>query len=85
MVDGWELDSHKTNELSALVNDGLGVAGKTVLVYDGDNKNIELAARNNPHLRAVRALQLHPYHVLDCETILISKAAAEQIGEVLSR
>lgn len=85
VVESLALDSHKTGELEALVRKGLGLGGKTLLVYDGENQNLELAARNHPAIGTIRALQLHPYHVLNFETLVLSKAAAEQLGEVLVR
>ncbi|UCF68421.1 MAG: 50S ribosomal protein L4 [Acidobacteriota bacterium] len=85
VIDELQLDTPKTKALAGFVRDGLGLKGKTLLVYDGENGNLELASRNHPALAAVRALQLHAFHVLDCETLVMSRAAAEQLGEVLSR
>lgn len=85
VVDALQLPDHKTRTLVGAVREGLKLTGKTLLVYDGENNNLELAARNNPRLASVRALQLHAYHVLDCETVVLTRAAAEQLGEVLSR
>lgn len=84
VVDELLLKEPKTKQLAGLIA-GLKIDGKTLLVFDGDDRNMELAARNHPTLAAVRDLQLHAYHVLDCETIVLSKNAAEKIGEVLSR
>ncbi|RMG48143.1 MAG: 50S ribosomal protein L4 [Acidobacteria bacterium] len=85
VVDRLAIEEPKTKVLAGLVRDGLKAKGKTLLVYDGENRNIELAARNHPQLAALRALQLHAYHVLDCDTLVMSRAAAEQLGEVLAR
>ena len=59
--------------------------GKVLLVFDGDKLELLRAARNHPEIGAVRALGLHAYHVLDHETVVMSRAAAEQLGEVLSQ
>jgi len=85
IVDELTIEEPKTKVLARLVRDALGVEGKTLLVFDGENRNLELAARNHPELAALRALQLHAYHVLDCDALVMSRAAAEQLGEVLAR
>jgi len=45
VVDGWQLDSHKT---SGLVNalDKLSFTKSALLVSHGENRNLELASRN---------------------------------------
>ncbi len=85
VLDGIAFEAPKTKNLQGLVQKDLGLAGKVLVVFDGENQALELAARNHPKIGAVRALQLHPYHVLNYETVVISRAAAEQLGEVLSR
>ncbi|MDQ7086615.1 MAG: 50S ribosomal protein L4 [Acidobacteriota bacterium] len=85
VVENLNVDSHKTKDLDRLVRKDLGLAGKTLLVFDGENEKIELASRNHPSIGAIRVMQLHAYHVLNFETVVISQAAAEQLGEVLAR
>ena len=85
VVDGLPFTEPKTKLLAGLVQKDLGLTGKVLVVFDGENEALELAARNHPRIDAVRALQVHAYHVLDHETVLISRAAVEQLGEVLSR
>ncbi len=85
VVQELKMTDHKTKTLVAAVREGLKLPGKTLLVYDGENRNVELASRNDPRLASVRALQLHAYHVLDCETLVMTRTAAEQIAEVLGR
>ncbi|MDH3284190.1 MAG: 50S ribosomal protein L4 [Acidobacteriota bacterium] len=85
VVEELKISDHKTKTLVTAVRKGLKLPGKTMLVYDGDNSNLELASRNDPQLASVRALQLHAYHVLDCDALVMTRAAAEQIAEVLGR
>ncbi len=85
LVDSWELETSKTKALASLVRSGLGIEGKVLLVFDGENSNMELASRNHPQIGAIRALQLHAYDVLNFDKIVMSKAAAQQLGEVLVR
>lgn len=85
VLDGVRVTEPKTKALQSLVQKDLGLTGKVLVVFDGDNPAIELAARNHPQIGAVRALQLHPYHVLNVETVILSRAAATELGEVLAR
>lgn len=85
VVDAVTFEQPKTKALQQLVQKDLGLTGKVLVVFDGENTSIELAARNHPAIGAVRAMQCHAYHVLDHDTVVISRAAAEQLGEVLGR
>ncbi len=85
LVDAWAIETPKTKQLAQLVRTQLGLEGKVLLVFDGENEALELAARNHPQIGAIRALQLHCYDVLNFDTVVMSKAAAEQLGEVLDR
>lgn len=75
----------KTQKLAGLVQKDLQLSGKVLLVFDGECPALELASRNHPEIDALRVLNVHAYHVLDHDTVVISRAAAEQLGEVLSR
>lgn len=85
VVDEWKLDAPKTKQLVELIEKGMGLDGKVLIVFDGESDNTELAARNVPYIDAMRAMQVHAYHVLNHETVVLSRAAAEQLGEVLTR
>jgi large subunit ribosomal protein L4 len=85
VIESTALDSHKTRELRRVVEQGLALEGKVLIVYDGDNRNLHLAARNNPSVTAVRAPGVSIVDVLRHDTVVLSAAAAEQIKEVLGR
>jgi large subunit ribosomal protein L4 len=85
VVADLPFEQPKTRALEGLLRDDLSLTGKVLVVFDGENEALELAARNHPKIGATRALGLHAHHVLDHETVVISRAAAEQLGEVLSR
>ena len=86
VVDEISLEQPKTKLAEELVRKQLGLDGKVLLVYHGEvNEGLERATRNHPAIAAIRALQLHAYHVLDHDTVVLSRAAAEALGEVLSR
>ena len=84
-VEAFELDSLKTKELEQAVAGGLGLTGKTLLVPADTERNLELAARNNPRLNAVRALGVSIVDLLDNDVMVISEEALRKLNEVLAR
>jgi large subunit ribosomal protein L4 len=82
VVKDFELSSHKTVELAAILGK-LEAAGKTLLVNNGDARNLELASRNIPNVTLVSSREMHPYHLLGHERILFSQATAESCNEAL--
>ena len=86
VVDRLELEAPKTRQLEALLSEGLGLTARVLVVYDGEaNRNIELAARNNPRVKAVRALGLNVYDLLGHRYVVASEAALGRVSEVLAR
>jgi large subunit ribosomal protein L4 len=84
VVDSFALEGPKTKALQATLA-ALGVAGKALLVDDRDNQNLQLAARNNPRLKAVDALAVNVYDVVDRGHLVLSEQALGRLVEVLSR
>lgn len=84
IVDSMAITSHRTAELAALLG-GLGVAGKALLVDRFDNRNLQLASRNNPRLKTVDALAVTVYDVVDRSHVVMSEEAFTRLVEVLSR
>jgi large subunit ribosomal protein L4 len=84
VLESLELGSHKTQDLAGRL-DGLGVAGKTLLVDQHDNRDLELAARNNPTLKTVDALGVNVYDVVDRPFVVFSEPALTRLVEVLDR
>lgn len=82
VVDGFELSSPKTKEFDAALTK-LEAGRKVLLVDNEENENLELASRNIPGVAMLDSAQLHPYHLLGAETILITKATAEKCNEAL--
>lgn len=79
-----ELESHKTKALVGVLS-GLGVDSKALLVDRRDNENLNRASRNNPRVKAVDALALSVYDVVDREHLVLSESALTTLVEVLSR
>jgi len=84
VLDGLELDSHKTAALRQQLL-GLGIDGKALVVDRHDNEKLELASRNQPALKVVDALAVNVYDVVDRSYLVTSVAALGRLIEVLSR
>jgi large subunit ribosomal protein L4 len=84
VVDGLDLQSHKTAAFRKQL-EALGIAGKVLLIDRLDNRNLELASRNQPGLKVVDALAVNVYDVVDRPFLVASEAALGRLIEVLQR
>lgn len=84
VLDGLALDGHKTRDLLARL-DKLGVRGKVLLVDSLENHNLALASRNVRALKAVDALALNVYDVVDRPYLVVSEDALNRLVEVLAK
>lgn len=84
VVDKLELASHKTGEFAASLA-GLKVGGRALIVDQYGNMNLALAVRNNPAVKAVDALGVNVYDVVDRPQIVVSEDALGRLIEVLSK
>ena len=84
VIDSLALESAKTAELEKTLTN-LGIAGKTLLVDDFNNDHLALASRNNPRLKAVDALSVNVYDVINRPSVVVSVEALGRLVEVLSK
>jgi large subunit ribosomal protein L4 len=84
-VEGFELETHRTGDLDQALTGGLGITGKTLLVPVEEERNLTLAARNNPRLKVVRSLGVSIVDLLYHDTLLFSEAALQKLSEVLAK
>jgi large subunit ribosomal protein L4 len=84
VLEGLELGSHKTRDLIARLGK-LGIAGKALLVDSLENHDLSLAARNAPALKAVDALAVNVYDVVDRRYLVLSEDALGRLVEVLAK
>lgn len=82
VIDQFELKDAKTKNFAAALRT-LG-AGKTVLVVDDhSNRNLDLSSRNLAGCDLLRHHEVHPYHVLSHEGLVISEGALTRLQESL--
>jgi large subunit ribosomal protein L4 len=84
VLESLDVDSHKTRELMKRLK-GLGIQGKALLVDSIDNHNLALASRNARELKAVDALAVNVYDVVDRSVLVVSESALSRLVEVLSK
>jgi large subunit ribosomal protein L4 len=84
VLETLDLENHRTKELVKRLG-GLGVDGKTLLVDSLENHNLALASRNVPGLKAVDALAVNVYDVVDRPYLVLSEGALNRLVEVLAK
>jgi large subunit ribosomal protein L4 len=84
-IESFDIPSHRTRELEQSLGAGLGIEGKALLLPLEDERNLALAAQNNPRLRVIRALGVNIVDLLVHDTVVISEVALQKLGEVLAK
>ena len=84
VVDAFKLETHKTKTFSQTLAN-LGFDRKILLVDHQENPNLWLAARNLSDVQLLPNLQLTPYHVLNANHVVFTKAAIQALQEVLTK
>jgi large subunit ribosomal protein L4 len=82
VIDGLSFDQPKTKDfVKSLAT--LGLEGKTLIVDSMENVNLWLAARNVKRAKVVNSFSLNIYDLLYHEKLVLSRAAAEELSELL--
>jgi large subunit ribosomal protein L4 len=84
VVEAFVLADHKTKAFSQALAK-LGLKRKVLLVDHQENPNLWLAARNLGDVHLIPNLQITPYHVLNANHVVFSKAAIQALQEVLAK
>lgn len=83
VVDKLELEAPKTKLLVELLR-SLGVERALVVVADKDQR-IELAARNLPHVKVLRAAGANVYDILKYERLVLTRDAVTALEQRLAQ
>ena len=81
VIDDFKLAKPKTKDIAAVI--GTFSLGKALLV-DSDNRNLELASRNLEKSKFLRTEGVNVYDVMNYEWLVLSKKAAQTLGDRLS-
>ena len=84
VVDAITTDSYKTKTMVNMLK-AVGAAKKTLVVLDEINEMVIKSFANIPGVKTVQANMLNVYDILNCDTFLMTKAAAGKIEEVYSK
>jgi large subunit ribosomal protein L4 len=84
VVDGWQLESHKTKLFRQVLQKLNGETKTMLLVELVDNHNLELASRNMEGVKLVAPHTLQPYDLLRHDGLLLSKDAAVRLATTLT-
>ncbi|MBM3829585.1 MAG: 50S ribosomal protein L4 [Verrucomicrobia bacterium] len=79
VVDDFKLATHKTKEFLGTLG-SLKLAGRTVLLVAGDDKNLTLGSRNVPNVTLTSGDSLNTYQALLCDKLVFTKAALEKVA-----
>lgn len=84
VVDDLKMDAISTKQIVALL-EGLGVAGKTMLVISEPNEIISKSAKNVPWLILRVAPCVSTYELLNSDTVLFTQQALAKVQEAQSK
>ena len=82
VVDSLEVSTPKTKDLVKTLK-GLKLEGHTLIITDGENGNVCLAARNNTDLHIIEPSSVNVLDLVYSDNLLIDEASVKKIEEVL--
>jgi large subunit ribosomal protein L4 len=82
VVDQFNLPEPKTKLFAGALKK-LGLEKTVLVVNEGANHNLEISLRNVRGCSLVRHHNLHPYHILSHDRLLISEGALTRLQEAL--
>ncbi len=83
LVENFELPTHKTRDLAAIVAT-LGLTGRALVVERRTNQNLSRASSNLPRVDVVDPLGVNAYNALGAATIVLTEDALKTVTEVLA-
>jgi large subunit ribosomal protein L4 len=82
VLDQFNLEEIKTKKFVEVLK-GLNL-GKTLIVTDAENPNLELSSRNVPSVKVLRCEGLNVYDVLNCATLVLLEPSIQGIERRLA-
>ena len=84
VVDGWELDSHKTKPFRQALGKLNDKHNSFLIVGSGENVNLDRASRNIAGVTLVPPNALEPYDLMRHEHVMLSREAVARLTRSLS-
>lgn len=84
IIDGWELESHKTKPFREAIGKLNGDSRTILLVDIAGNRNLELASRNLEGITLALSRDLQVYDLLRHDRLMLSKDAALRLSELIA-
>ena len=84
VVDDLKLSSPKTKDFVKVIN-ALELKGTTLVVSNGDDKNLTLASRNMENVALATSESLNTYDVLRPDKLVFTKSAFEKVEARLTK
>jgi large subunit ribosomal protein L4 len=81
VVDAIATESYKTKAMVNMLS-AVGAGKKALVVLDTVDEKVIKSFANIPGVKTVQANQLNVYDILNCNTFVMTKAAATMIEEV---
>ena len=84
VVQTFNLAEPKTKEAQAALT-RLEATRKVLVVENGENRNLTLGMRNLPGVTLMPTREVHAFHLLGHDRVLLSEAAARKLSEALAK
>lgn len=84
VVQSFAFPDHRTKNARAVLN-VLEAPRKVLVVENEENRNLALGVRNLPGVTLLPSRDVHPYHLLGHDRVLLSQAAATKLSEALAK
>ena len=84
VVDNIVVDEIKTKNMVKMLG-GLGAGGRALIITPQSDKNVIRSARNIPGVKTAQVGSLNVYDILNCEKLVIDKAAVTKLVEVYAQ
>jgi large subunit ribosomal protein L4 len=81
VLDAIKADDYKTKVMVQMLA-AVGAGKKTLVVLTDADDKVRRSLSNIPNVRSINVSVVSVYDILDCDTFLIVKSAAEKLGEV---
>jgi large subunit ribosomal protein L4 len=82
-VDGLSFERPRTKDMLACLN-ALQLSGKTLIVLDSKNENVQRSANNLPTVKTLLAHYLNVVDLLSYDNVVFSRAAVDVVESYLS-